>query len=94
MREKLNVPRGERYELCRSVHAEQNAIVQAAKLGLNTEGATCYVTHQPCATCSRLLISAGIRRIVYLNPYPDEFSLELLAEAGVKLEKFEDIIKE
>ncbi len=94
LRNKLGIESGTRAETCYSIHAEQNAIVQAAKLGLNTEGATCYVTHQPCATCSRLLISAGVVRIVYLHPYPDEFSLELLSEAGVKLEKFDDIVKE
>lgn len=93
LRNKLGIESGTRAETCYSIHAEQNAIVQAAKLGLNTEGATCYVTHQPCATCSRLLISAGIVRIVYKDPYPDDFALKLLKEAGVELQHIDDIIK-
>ncbi len=94
LRQKLNIESGTRAETCYSIHAEQNAIVQAAKLGLNTEGATCYVTHQPCSTCTRLLISSGVKRVVFKYPYPDNFSLELFEEAGVPLEKFEDVIKE
>lgn len=89
LREKLGIESGTKREICYSIDAEQNAIVQAAKLGLNTEGSTIYVTHQPCSICTRILISAGVRRVVYKYPYPDEFSIKLFEEAGVKVEKFE-----
>lgn len=94
LRRKLEIPSGTKREVCYSIDAEQNAIVQAAKLGLNTEGSTVYVTHQPCSICTRILISAGVKRVVYKYPYPETFSLELFAEAGVKVDKYEDIVKE
>lgn len=94
LRQKLGIESGTKREVCYSIDAEQNAIVQAAKLGLNTEGATVYCTHQPCSICARILISAGIRRVVYKHPYPESFSLQLFEEAGVKVEKFEDIINQ
>jgi len=72
----------------RATHAEANAIVQGALHGVSLEGATAYCTHQPCAGCSKLLISAGVRRIVYADPYPDPVAQELLAEAGVDLEPY------
>lgn len=72
----------------RATHAEANAIVQGALHGVGLAGATAYCTHQPCANCSKLLISAGIERIVYLNAYPDPIAVELLAEAGVALVQF------
>jgi dCMP deaminase len=72
----------------RAVHAEANAIVQGALHGVSLEGATAYCTHQPCAGCSKLLISAGVVRIVYADAYPDAIAAELLAEAGVVLEPF------
>jgi len=78
------VPSGERHELCRGTHAEQNAIVQGALYGVAIEGATLYCTHQPCTSCTKMIINAGIRRIVYLYPYPDELAQELLAEAGIE----------
>ena len=87
-REKLQVPRGERYELCRSVHAEQNAIIQAARYGINIAGATIYVNTQPCVVCAKMLINAGITEIVYQNPYPDELSQELLAESGILVREY------
>ncbi len=93
LRVKLGIESGTKQETCYSIHAEQNAIVQAAKLGLNTEGSTCYVTHQPCSLCTRILISAGIRRVVFKYPYPDEFSLKLFEEAGVELIDFSNIEK-
>jgi dCMP deaminase len=69
----------------RALHAEQNAIIQAALHGVSIGGATAYVTHQPCLTCSKMLIQAGIRRVVYAGNYPDEYSRQFLAEAGVQL---------
>ncbi len=89
MRDKLGIASGTKHELCYAVHAEQNAIVQAAKLGLAIDGATLYCTHQPCVICAKLIINSGISRIVYQNEYPDNFSLELLEESGVIMEKFE-----
>lgn len=85
MRDKLNIQSGTRAEMCYAIHAEQNAVIQAAKMGISVEGATIYVTHQPCSVCTRILINAGIKRIVYGESYPDTFSLELLKEAGIEL---------
>ena len=88
LRQKLGVKSGERHELCVAIHAEQNAIVQAAKLGVSIEGATLYCTHQPCSMCCKMIINSGIRRVVYKEGYPDPFTLELFDEAGVKLERY------
>ena len=89
LREKLNIPSGERHELCMALHAEQNAIIQAATLGQSIEDATIYVTHQPCIICAKMIINAGIQRIVVREGYPDELSLEILEEAGLKVERLE-----
>lgn len=83
LRQQLGVPSGERHELCRGLHAEQNAIIQAAKHGVNIAGATLYCTNSPCSICSKMLINAGIARIIYLEGYPDSLSLEMLREAGI-----------
>ena len=88
LRKKLNIPSGTRQETCYAVHAEQNAICQAAKMGFSVEGATIYVTHQPCTICTKMIINSGIKKVVYKHGYPDEFSLVLLKEAGVEIEKF------
>lgn len=85
MRDKLNIPSGTRHELCYAIHAEQNAIIQAAKLGVSIEGATLYCTHQPCVICAKIIVNAGISRVVYAEGYPDEFSLEIFKLAGVEL---------
>lgn len=85
IRERLGVPSGERHELCMALHAEQNAIIQAATLGQSIEGATIYVTHQPCVICAKMIINAGIRRIVVKEGYPDKLSVDILAEAGLKI---------
>lgn len=82
-REQLGIPSGERHELCRALHAEQNAIIQAALHGVETTGATLYVTNFPCALCAKMLINAGVVRVVYGGEYPDELARELLEEAGV-----------
>lgn len=86
LREKLEIPSGERHELCRALHAEQNAIIQAATLGQSIEGATIYITHQPCIICAKMIINAGISRIVIRRGYPDEMSRGMLREAGLKVE--------
>ena len=89
LRRKLNIPSGQRQELCYAVHAEQNAIIQAAKLGVSIDGATLYCTHQPCVMCAKMIVNSGIVRVVYQEGYPDEFALEILKEGGVALERYE-----
>lgn len=88
LRDRLNVPSGERHELCRGLHAEQNAIIQAAKHGVNVNGATLYCTNSPCIICTKMLINSGVVKIVYLDGYPDELADEMLAEAGISVEQF------
>lgn len=90
LRQQLNVPSGERHELCRALHAEQNAIIQAATLGQSIEGGTIYVTNQPCVICAKMIINAGIRRIVVKEGYPDELAVEILREAGLSIVMLED----
>lgn len=90
LRQKLGVASGTRHELCYAVHAEQNAIIQAAKLGVSIDGATLYCTHQPCILCAKMIVNAGIRRVVYEQGYPDEFSRQILAEGGVRVERYEE----
>ena len=87
-REMLHVPSGERHELCRALHAEQNAIIQAAKFGVSTEGATLYVTHQPCIICAKMIINSGIKKIIYGNPYPDEAAMKMLNDAHIEMIPF------
>ena len=77
-----------KWSISNELHAEQNAIVQAAKYGININGATLYCTHQPCVICAKIIINAGIKRVVYKYGYPDEFSLQLFEESNVQLEKF------
>ncbi|MBQ6175375.1 MAG: cytidine/deoxycytidylate deaminase family protein [Clostridia bacterium] len=88
LRDKLGIPSGTRAEVCYATHAEQNAIIQAAKLGVSIDGATLYCTHQPCSVCAKMIINAGIRRVIYRDGYPDDFSLALFEEAGVTLERY------
>lgn len=88
LRQKLNIPSGERHELCRASHAEQNAIVQAAMYGVPIQDGTIYVTAQPCVICTKLIINSGIKRVVYKGDYPDELSMEMLSEAGLEVERF------
>ena len=88
LRAKLNIPSGERHELCRGLHAEQNAIIQAAKHGTNIDGATLYSTTMPCIICAKMIINAGIKRVVYEEGYADQLSMEMVAESGLLVEKF------
>ncbi len=85
-RERLHIPSGQRHELCRALHAEQNAIIQAANLGISTEGATIYITLQPCVICAKMLVNAGIKKIVYKGEYPDPLSQSILEEAGIEMQ--------
>lgn len=89
LRQSLNVPSGERHELCRAAHAEQNAIAQAAMYGVSINGGTIYVTAQPCVICTKLIINSGIKRVVYKGDYPDALSLQLLDEAGIEVVRFQ-----
>jgi len=86
LRQQMAVPSGERHELCRGLHAEQNAVIQAAKHGVRIAGATLYTTHHPCSLCAKIAINAGIERIVCRRDYPDDLGKSLLATSGVRLE--------
>ena len=90
LRKKLGIPSGTRHEMCYAVHAEQNAIIQAAKLGVNIDGSTLYCTHQPCILCAKMIVNAGIVRVVYHSGYPDEFALDIFKEAGVLVERYSE----
>ncbi len=90
LRDKLKIPSGERHELCRATHAEQNAIVQAALFGVSIKDSTMYSTTQPCILCSKLIINAGIKKIVIKDSYPDPMSMQMLKEAQVKIEIYKD----
>lgn len=85
LRERMGIPSGQRQEICRGLHAEQNAILQAALHGVSVAGGTIYVTHQPCITCAKMIINAGIQRVVSAQPYPDELARSFLGEAGIEL---------
>jgi len=89
IRRDLGIASGTRAEVCYAIHAEQNAIIQAAKLGVSIDGATLYCTHQPCSVCAKMIVNSGITRVVYQEGYPDSFSLEIFEEAGVQLERME-----
>ena len=86
IREQQKVPSGQRHELCRAIHAEQNAIIQAATFGVPLLGASIYITHFPCVLCSKMIINAGIKRIIYSQGYPDRMSRDILKEAKLRTE--------
>ncbi len=88
LREKMKVPSGERHELCRGLHAEQNAIIQAARHGTNIDGATLYCTTMPCIICTKMIINAGIRKVVYREGYSDDLAREMITEAGIEVVQF------
>ena len=87
LREELGIPSGQRHEICRGLHAEQNAIIQAAYHGVQIKDSSIYVTNQPCVLCAKMIINSGIRKIYYLEEYPDPLAIELLNEAKVELVK-------
>ena len=87
LREQLGVESGKMHELCRGIHAEQNAIIQAAYHGVSVKGAVIYCTNQPCSICARMIINAGIQKIYYQSGYADSLALELLGEAGIELKQ-------
>ena len=88
LRDELKVPSGERHELCTGLHAEQNAIIQAAVFGVSIKGATLYCTNTPCSVCAKMVINAGIEKLVYENGYNDELAMKMLGDAGIELVKF------
>lgn len=90
LREQLNVPSGQKHELCRGVHAEQNAIVQAAYHGIAAKDSTLYCTHKPCSICAKMLINAGIKEIYFVEGYDDPMSETMLAQAGIALIQIKD----
>ncbi len=85
LRTKYKVPSGERHELCRGLHAEQNAIIQAARYGISIENAVIYVTHQPCSICTKMLINSGIVKFIYRSPYNDDLAKEMVDESGIEI---------
>jgi len=85
LREEMEIPSGHRYELCRGVHAEQNAIINAAIYGVSTVDSTLYCTNQPCILCARMLINAGVKRVVHQGDFDDELALKFFREAGVEV---------
>lgn len=87
MRQKLKIPSGQRHELCRALHAEQNALIQASLHGISVNGATLYATNQPCVICAKMLINAGIKEIVIAQGYPDKLAMDFLKQAKIKIRK-------
>ena len=87
LRDKMNIPSGERHELCRGLHAEQNAIIQAALHGVSIKGATIYCTNHPCIICSKMIINSGLATIFYRDGYHDQLAEDLLEEAGIEIHR-------
>ncbi len=85
LRQKMGIPSGQRHEICRALHAEQNAFLQAARHGVNLKGGTLYITIQPCSICAKMIINVGIKKVVVEGEYPDEFALNFLKEANIEL---------
>lgn len=85
LRQKLNIPSGERHELCRALHAEQNALIQASLYGISVKDSALYATTQPCVICAKMLINAGIKEIVISAGYPDKMAMDFLREAKIKI---------
>jgi dCMP deaminase len=89
LRNELNIPSGERHEICRGIHAEQNAIIQASLHGVSLEGSTIYCTHTPCILCAKMLVNARIKRFVTFGNYNDSTFVDLFKEAGIEVERQE-----
>lgn len=87
IRQKLNIPSGQRQELCRALHAEQNIIIQAVLHKIDLKDTTIYVTNQPCVICTKMLISVGVKEIVMRDGYPDKLARQMLKEAGIKVRR-------
>ncbi|MFH1424241.1 MAG: cytidine/deoxycytidylate deaminase family protein [archaeon] len=89
LRDDLKVPSGERHELCTGLHAEQNAIIQSAVFGVSIKGATMYCTNTPCSVCAKMIVNAGIKKLIYENGYPDLMAEKIMKDCGVELQKVE-----
>ena len=89
LRNELNIPSGERHEICRGIHAEQNAIIQASLHGVSLEGSTIYCTHTPCILCAKMLVNARIKRFVTCGSYNDSTFVDLFKEVGIEFENQE-----
>lgn len=90
LREQLGIPSGQQHELCRGIHAEQNAIIQAARYGMPIDGSVLYCTTQPCTQCTKMLLNAGVKEIVFAEGYPDELAQQLLDESGIIVRRYPD----
>ncbi|MFH1771539.1 MAG: cytidine/deoxycytidylate deaminase family protein [Candidatus Omnitrophota bacterium] len=88
LRQDLKVPSGQRHEICRGLHAEQNVLLQAARHGVSTRGSAIYITNTPCSICSKMIINAGIKEVVFGDSYPDKMAVGFLKEAKVKLRQY------
>ena len=88
LRNELGIDSGTRHEICRALHSEQNAIIQAAYHGISTKDSTIYCTHQPCSLCAKAIISAGVNRVVFEGDYPDSFALDMLNMSKMELVRF------
>ena len=89
LRETMGIPSGQRFEICRGSHAEENAIVQGARFGISVAGATLYCTTQPCLQCAKMIINAGLKEVVFQHPYPHEMTEDFMRQAGVKLRRYD-----
>lgn len=94
LRQELKIPSGERHEICRGSHAELNAIAQAAKMGVSTNGASILCTHEPCSFCTKAILNAGIAEIIYLHPYPDKLAHQMREEAEIKVRQLGESVIE
>ncbi len=88
LREDQNIPSGQRHELCRGLHAEQNVIIQAAVFGVSIKGSVLYCTNTPCVVCVKMLINAGVTEIIYAGEYPDELAKQMMSESTLKIKRF------
>ena len=86
LREEMGIESGKQHELCRGLHAEQNAIIQAARYGISTRGAICYTTTSPCIICMKMLIQAGVKKIITIESYPDDLAEIMRKESGIAIE--------
>jgi dCMP deaminase len=91
LREKLGIPSGQRHELCRALHAEQNVLIQAARHGISVADSVLYCTNMPCLICAKMIINAGVRAVVYAEAYDDEMSVAMMNEAGLELRQYESV---
>jgi dCMP deaminase len=88
LRKELGVPPGQRHEICRGLHSEQNVLLQAALHGVSVKGSTLYLTCAPCSICAKMIVNAGIKEIIYKDSYPDKMASDFLKEAKVKIKKY------